>query len=85
MPTIVIATILCAALLHACWNALAKGAADKHLSMAGVIIGHWPFAVCHYWPDVRADARFGVLAVFAWQYGVSFWLPSVFTELLPHW
>ncbi|MDE0968788.1 MAG: DMT family transporter [Octadecabacter sp.] len=45
MPTIVIATTLCAALLHACWNALAKGAADKHLSMAGVIIGHLPFAI----------------------------------------
>ena len=45
MPTIVIATTLVAALLHACWNALAKGAADKHLSMAGVIIGHLPYAV----------------------------------------
>ena len=45
MPTLVILTTLFAALLHACWNALAKGAADKHLSMAGVIIGHLPFAV----------------------------------------
>lgn len=45
MPTIVIATTLLAAVLHACWNALAKGAADKHLSMAGVIIGHLPFAI----------------------------------------
>ena len=45
IPTIVITTTLCAALLHACWNALAKGAADKHLSMAGVIIGHLPFAI----------------------------------------
>jgi len=45
MPTIVIATTLLAAVLHACWNALAKGAADKHLSMAGVIIGHLPYAV----------------------------------------
>lgn len=45
MPTVVIFTTLLAALLHACWNALAKGAADKHLSMAGVIIGHLPFAV----------------------------------------
>jgi drug/metabolite transporter (DMT)-like permease len=32
-------------LLHACWNALAKNAADKHLSMAGVIIGHLPYAI----------------------------------------
>jgi drug/metabolite transporter (DMT)-like permease len=45
MPTIVIGTTLLAALLHACWNALAKGAADKHLSMAGVIIGHLPYAI----------------------------------------
>lgn len=45
MPTIVIATTLLAAVLHASWNALAKGAADKHLSMAGVIIGHLPYAI----------------------------------------
>lgn len=45
MPTIVIVTTLLAAVLHASWNALAKGAADKHLSMAGVILGHVPFAV----------------------------------------
>lgn len=45
MPTLVIFTTLLAAVLHACWNALAKGAADKHLSMAGVIVGHVPFAV----------------------------------------
>lgn len=45
MPTIVIFTTLLAAVLHAIWNALAKRAPDKHLSMAGVIIGHLPFAV----------------------------------------
>ncbi len=45
MPTIVIATTLLAALLHATWNAMAKGAADKTLSMAGVIIGHLPYAI----------------------------------------
>ncbi|WP_375281093.1 EamA family transporter [Pseudooctadecabacter sp.] len=44
MPMIVIATTLLAAVLHAGWNALAKGAADKHLSMAGVILGHLPYA-----------------------------------------
>ncbi len=44
MPTIVIFTTLIAALLHATWNAMAKGAADKHLSMAGVIVGHIPYA-----------------------------------------
>jgi len=45
MPISVILTTLLAALLHATWNAMAKGAADKHLSMAGVIIGHLPYAV----------------------------------------
>ncbi len=45
MPGIVILTTLLAALLHATWNALAKGATDKHLSMACVIIGHLPYAV----------------------------------------
>lgn len=45
MPTIVILTTLLAAMLHACWNALAKGSADKHLSMAGVIVGHLPYAI----------------------------------------
>lgn len=45
MPTTVILTTLLAALLHATWNAMAKGAADKNLSMAGVIIGHLPYAV----------------------------------------
>ncbi|PVA07824.1 DMT family transporter [Thalassorhabdomicrobium marinisediminis] len=44
MSTVVILTTLLAALLHASWNAMAKGAADKHLSMAGVIIGHLPYA-----------------------------------------
>lgn len=45
MAPIVILTTLIAAALHATWNAMAKGAADKHLSMAGVIIGHVPLAV----------------------------------------
>lgn len=45
MPTLVILTTLLAALLHATWNAMAKGAVDKNLSMAGVIIGHLPYAV----------------------------------------
>lgn len=49
MPTIVIFTTLLAALLHATWNALAKGAADKHLSMAGVIVGHLPYALIGLW------------------------------------
>lgn len=45
MATTIIITTLVAAVLHATWNALAKGAVDKHLSMAGVIIGHLPYAI----------------------------------------
>ena len=37
--------ILLAALLHAGWNAVVKGSADKHGSMAAVVIGHVPPAV----------------------------------------
>lgn len=37
--------VISAALLHASWNALVKGGADKRLNMAGVVIGHIPLAV----------------------------------------
>ena len=79
MPTIVIGTTLLAALLHACWNALAKGAADKHLSMAGVIIGH---LLCDCWAAFRSDAGLGVLAVSPRVIGAAFWLSGVFVKLL---
>jgi drug/metabolite transporter (DMT)-like permease len=42
--TVFFAVIL-AAMLHATWNGMAKGSADKELSMAGVIIGHVPYAL----------------------------------------
>lgn len=45
MSTTVILAVLLAAALHATWNAMAKGSADKTLSMAGVIIGHVPYAL----------------------------------------
>ena len=45
MSTIVFVAIIGAALLHATWNALIKGSADKHLSMAAVMLGHLPFAL----------------------------------------
>jgi len=41
--TVFLAVILAAA-LHATWNALVKGGADKHLNMAGVVLGHVPLA-----------------------------------------
>jgi len=41
--TVFLAVILAAA-LHATWNALVKGGADKHLNMSGVVLGHVPLA-----------------------------------------
>jgi len=43
-PTVFFA-VIGAALLHASWNALVKGGADKLLGICAVIIGHVPFAV----------------------------------------
>ncbi len=40
MTTAVFIAVITAALLHASWNALVKGGADKRLNMAGVVIGH---------------------------------------------
>jgi drug/metabolite transporter (DMT)-like permease len=38
--------VLTAALLHAAWNAMIKGARDKQLNMMAVIIGHVPLGLC---------------------------------------
>ena len=43
MTTTVFIAVICAAMLHAVWNALVKGGADKHLSMTAVVLGHAPF------------------------------------------
>lgn len=45
MSTIVFVAVIAAACLHAVWNALAKGGADKHLSMTAVVLGHTPIAL----------------------------------------
>ena len=45
MSTTVFIAVIGAALLHACWNALVKGGADKLLGVSAVMIGHIPFAV----------------------------------------
>lgn len=37
--------VLLAALPHATWNALVKGGAGKHTSMAAVVIGQLPIAL----------------------------------------
>lgn len=44
MTTSTFLIVLCAAALHASWNAAVKGGADKRLQMAAVTIGHMPFA-----------------------------------------
>ncbi|MEM8663167.1 MAG: DMT family transporter, partial [Pseudomonadota bacterium] len=45
MTTTVFLVVCLAALLHATWNAFVKGGKDKDLAMAGVVIGHVPFAL----------------------------------------
>jgi len=70
--TVFLAVILAAA-LHATWNALVKGGADKHLTMAGVVIGHMPLALlvmaiepfpaAESWPYLVA----GILLHFGYQ------------------
>jgi len=45
MTTTVFWVVIAAALLHASWNAVVKGGADKTLSMGAVIIGHIPVAL----------------------------------------
>ena len=44
MSTGVFIAVIGAALLHATWNALVKGRADKRMSMGAVVLGHTPFA-----------------------------------------
>ncbi len=45
MSFLVFSAVLAAALLHAAWNAMVKGAQDKQLNMAAVVIGHVPLAL----------------------------------------
>ena len=44
MTTGVFLIVLLAALIHAAWNAAAKGSADKMRFMVGLVLGHAPFA-----------------------------------------
>lgn len=44
MSTTVFLAVIAAALLHALWNALVKGSADKQVTMAAVVLGHIPLA-----------------------------------------
>lgn len=45
MTLFVFVTVLCAAVLHASWNALVKGSGDKALSVTAVVVGHVPPAL----------------------------------------
>ncbi|MCF2870746.1 DMT family transporter [Octadecabacter sp. G9-8] len=45
MSTPVFIAVLCAALLHAVWNSVVKGSADKHAMMLAVTLGHVPIAL----------------------------------------
>lgn len=45
MSITTIAIVLCAAILHATWNAMVKGGNDPRQRMAAVTFGHVPFAI----------------------------------------
>ena len=45
MDLVVFVAVIGAAVMHAGWNALVKGGADKRTSMAAVMLGHVPFAL----------------------------------------
>ena len=45
MTPIIFLVVLCAAVIHASWNALVKSTADKVVSMTAVTIGHAPLAL----------------------------------------
>jgi drug/metabolite transporter (DMT)-like permease len=45
MSFVVFCAVIGAALLHAAWNAMVKGARDKQLNMVAVVIGHLPLAL----------------------------------------
>ena len=45
MSLTVFIAVIAAALLHASWNALIKGGADKRVAMGAVMLGHVPLAL----------------------------------------
>lgn len=71
-PTVFIA-VIGAALLHAAWNALIKGGADKRVAMGAVVIGHFPLALVALWyaplptPTSLPYLGAGILLHFAYQ------------------
>lgn len=73
MTTLVFLAVIGAAFLHASWNAIVKGGADKLMSLTAVILGHIPFAVIaiSVSPPLHGDALpyigFGILLHFGYQ------------------
>lgn len=59
MTGFVFFTVICAALFHACWNALVKSGDDKWLNMTGIVMGHIPIAIlCLFFVPVPNIAAF---------------------------
>lgn len=64
MSTTVFLAVIGAAILHATWNALVKGGADKYVGMGAVVLGHLPFAVgALVFAPAPAPESFGYLAL----------------------
>lgn len=64
MSTTVFLAVIGAAILHASWNALVKGGADKYLGLGAVVLGHVPFAlIALLFVPAPAPESFGYLAV----------------------
>ena len=76
MTTPVFIAVIAAALLHATWNALVKGGADKHLSMAAVVLGHLPPALLAliFVPSPAAESFVFILAGAALHVGYQLFL-----------
>ena len=54
MTGTVFLVVLLAAFIHAAWNAAAKGSGDKMRFMAGLVLGHAPFAAAFQIAWIRA-------------------------------
>ena len=76
MSTAVFLAVLLAALLHATWNAIVKVGADKHASMAAVVLGHVPIAlaVLPFAPAPAAEALPWLFAGVALHLGYQLFL-----------
>ena len=83
MDITVFVAVLSAAVLHATWNAIVKGSADKFLSMTAVVLGHVPLALLALawvdhpdlssWPYIVASAilHAGYQLFLLWSYRVG--------------